>query len=192
MRPRGCEASTRVAIMIPYRDRESHLATFLRYMHPFLMKQNIEYTILVINQTDSAPFMRGLLFNAGYLTANHVLPFTPDCFILHDVDHIPERQALYYRCSSHGVLHLGNIIIIRIVNHCLISAQSVDRFRYQLFMLEYTGGVAAITSDQYQAINGFSNLYLGWGCEDEDFYVRIVDRGLTLIRVDARVSFLTI
>ena len=75
---------------------------------------------------------------------------------------------------------------------CLISAQSVDRFQYQLFMLEYTGGVAAITSDQYQAINGFSNLYLGWGCEDEDFYVRIVDRGLTLIRVDVRVSFLTI
>lgn len=64
----------------------------------------------------------------------------------------------------------------------------MDRFQYQLFMPEYTGGVAAITSDQYKAINGFSNLYLGWGCEDEDFYVRIIDRGLTLIRVDPVVS----
>ena len=55
-------------------------------------------------------------------------------------------------------------------------------------MPEYTGGVAAITSDQYKAINGFSNLYLGWGCEDEDFYVRIIDRGLSLVRVDPMVS----
>ena len=64
----------------------------------------------------------------------------------------------------------------------------MDRFQYQLFMYEYTGGVAAVTRDQYQALNGFSNLYLGWGCEDEDFYIRIVDRGLTLVRVHEQLS----
>ena len=141
-------------------------------MHPFLMRQNIEYAILVVNQTDNAPFMRGLLFNAGFLSAKYVLPFTPDCFILHDVDNIPERQGLFYRCSQHGVFHM---------------AAAVDRFQYQLFMPEYTGGVAAVTSDQFSALNGFSNLYLGWGCEDEDFYIRIVDRGLTLTRVHPEV-----
>ena len=46
----------------------------------------------------------------------------------------------------------------------------------------------AITSDQFSALNGFSNLYLGWGCEDEDFYIRIVDRGLTLVRVHEQLS----
>ena len=130
-------------------------------MHPFLMRQNIEYAILVINQTDNAPFMRGLLFNAGFLSAKYVLPFSPDCFILHDVDNIPERQGLFYRCSQHGVFHM---------------AAAVDRFQYQLFMPEYTGGVAAVTSDQFSALNGFSNLYLGWGCEDDDFFIRIVVR----------------
>ena len=108
-RPGDCQASSRVVIMIPFRDRDLHLATFLKYMHPFLQVQNIEYNILVINQTDSAPFMRGLLFNAGFLRSEVDLPFLPDCYILHDVDHLPERHALLYRCSPHGVLHLGKL-----------------------------------------------------------------------------------
>ena len=71
----------------------------------------------------------------------------------------------------------------------LFAAQSVDRFQYQLFMPEYTGGVAAITAGQFRAINGFSNLYIGWGCEDEDFYIRIVEAGLNLVRVDPQVRW---
>ena len=63
----------------------------------------------------------------------------------------------------------------------------MDRFQYQLFMQEYTGGVAAISSHQFRAINGFSNLYIGWGCEDEDFYIRIVQAGLSLVRVGPQV-----
>ena len=171
--PTDCVPPTRVAILIPYRDRQSHLATFLKVFHPLLQNQGMEYTILVINQTGPAPFMRGLLFNAGVLESNDLLAHPPDCFILHDVDHIPERQALLYRCSEQGVFHM---------------AQAVDRFEYNLFMHEYTGGVAAITRGQYEAINGFSNLYMGWGCEDEDFYVRIVSRGLTLVRAAHEVE----
>ena len=63
--PTGCIPTTRVAILLPFRDREAHLATFLRKMHPFLQTQGIQYTLVVLNQTGSAPFMRGLLFNAG-------------------------------------------------------------------------------------------------------------------------------
>ena len=78
--PSGCLPTTRVAVLLPFRDREAHLATFLRKMHPFLQVlffdwikvtslcfqvQGIQYTLVVLNQTGSAPFMRGLLFNAG-------------------------------------------------------------------------------------------------------------------------------
>ena len=63
--PTGCLPTTRVAILLPFRDREAHLATFLRKMHPFLQTQGIQFTLVVLNQTGSAPFMRGLLFNAG-------------------------------------------------------------------------------------------------------------------------------
>ena len=69
----------------------------------------------------------------------------------------------------------------------IFSAQAVDRFQYQLFMPEYTGGVAAISAQQFSAINGFSNLYIGWGCEDEDFYIRIIKAGLSLVRVAPQV-----
>ena len=68
----------------------------------------------------------------------------------------------------------------------------MDRFQYQLFMQEYTGGVAAISSHHFTAINGFSNLYIGWGCEDEDFYIRIVQAGLSLVRVAPQVSYRTV
>ena len=34
--PTGCLPTTRVAILLPFREREAHLATFLRKMHPFL------------------------------------------------------------------------------------------------------------------------------------------------------------
>ena len=77
------------------------------------------------------------------------------------------------RCSPHGVFHL---------------AAAVDRFDYQLFMAEYTGGGSAITAAQYTKVNGFSNMYLGWGCEDEDFYTRIVAAGLGLVRVGPEVA----
>ena len=78
--PSRCLPTTRVAVLLPFRDREAHLATFLRKMHPFLQVlffdwikvtslcfqvQGIQYTLVVLNQTGSAPFMRGLLFNAG-------------------------------------------------------------------------------------------------------------------------------
>ena len=106
-RPADCQPTTRVVILVPFRAREQHLATFIKYMHPFLQRQNIEYNILVLNQTDTTPFLRGLLFNAGFLFSRSQLPFLPDCYVLHDIDHIPERQALLYRCSPHGVFHLG-------------------------------------------------------------------------------------
>ena len=93
--------------------------------------QGIQYTLVVLNQTGSAPFMRGLLFNAGssspcFLhfyrikfspiwgiemfffqgvseTLRHLTP-SPDCFVLHDIDHIPERQGLFYRSTSSMIL----------------------------------------------------------------------------------------
>ena len=32
-----------VAILVPFRDRESHLRIFLLNLHPFLIRQNLDY-----------------------------------------------------------------------------------------------------------------------------------------------------
>lgn len=49
-RPDNCTARQRVAIIIPYRNREVHLRAFLNNIHPFLKRQQADYTIFVIEQ----------------------------------------------------------------------------------------------------------------------------------------------
>ena len=48
--PTNCSANHRVAILVPYRDRDAHLKIFLAHMHPFLQRQLLEYTIYVVEQ----------------------------------------------------------------------------------------------------------------------------------------------
>jgi len=49
-RPRTCRSRDRVALVVPYRDRETHLRTFLYNIHPFLQKQQLHYGIYVVEQ----------------------------------------------------------------------------------------------------------------------------------------------
>ncbi len=48
--PPHCVARDRVAVIIPFRDRESHLPVLLKYLHRHLQKQLIEYSVFVIEQ----------------------------------------------------------------------------------------------------------------------------------------------
>lgn len=49
-KPKDCLARHRVAILIPYRDREDHLRVFLYNMHQMLPRQQIDYGIFVIEE----------------------------------------------------------------------------------------------------------------------------------------------
>ena len=44
------------------------------------------------------------------------------------------------------------------------------------------GGVLVVTKQQYLAVNGFSNLYWGWGGEDDDMQRRVTIGGKMTIR----------
>ena len=48
--PRWCVPRQRVAIIVPFRDRESHLGVFLNVLHPFLQRQLVDYAIFVVEQ----------------------------------------------------------------------------------------------------------------------------------------------
>ena len=48
--PRTCQSRDRVALVVPYRDRETHLRTFLHNIHPFLQKQQLHYGVYVVQQ----------------------------------------------------------------------------------------------------------------------------------------------
>lgn len=111
--PLKCQPRQSVAIIIPYRNQPKNLAVFLKNIHPFLMKQQLEYRIFVVEQTVGTKFNRGMLMNVGYLEAKKIKNW--DCFIFHDVDLLPMNDGIPYVCSKNP-RHL---------------AVSVDKFDYK-------------------------------------------------------------
>ena len=152
-----CKTNQNIAIIVPYRNRSEHLQVFLRYMHQYLVKQNaINYQIFVIEQNDQSPFNRATLLNIGFFES---IQLNPDlnCFIFHDVDILPLDVRQLYTCSE-TPRHLCSYL---------------DKFRFVLIYPNLFGGVVAIQKDQFIKVNGYSNMYKGWGGEDDDFYQRI-------------------
>jgi len=86
--PQECVPRQRVAIIIPYRDREHHLKILLYNLHPVLIRQLIHYTIFVVEEIPGVMFNRAKLMNIGFKEALSSDP-NLDCFIFHDVDLVP-------------------------------------------------------------------------------------------------------
>ena len=104
-KPSNCESRFRTAIIIPYRNRLQQLQCFLRFFHEYLRNQNLEFGIYLIEPTDKLEFNRGALMNIGFKEAlkdNNQW----NCFILHDVDMMPE-YSLTYDCDPKYPKHLA-------------------------------------------------------------------------------------
>lgn len=153
--PPNCQPKHKVAIIVPYRARAEHLLLFLQHMHPFLRKQEIDYTIFIIEQKGEGPFNRAMLMNVGFAEASKVRDF--DCFIFHDVDLLPEDDRNLYTCPEQP-------------RHMSVA---VDVFKYKLPYSSLFGGVSALTKEQFITVNGFSNSFWGWGGEDDDMSNRV-------------------
>ena len=52
-RPAACLPQHKVAIIIPYRDREQHLHILLKHLHGVLQRQLLLYKVFVIEQVSS-------------------------------------------------------------------------------------------------------------------------------------------
>ena len=102
--------NNKLAILVPYRDREMNLRRFLNYMHTFLSSQLLTYQIFLIEPYKTNKFNRGLLANIGYIEALKKRDF--DCFILHDVDLIPENMENRYVCNKEKPLQMSISISI--------------------------------------------------------------------------------
>lgn len=50
------------------------------------------------------------------------------------------------------------------------------------------GGVSAMSREHFQLVNGFSNVFWGWGGEDDDMANRIKAHGLHISRYPANVA----
>ncbi|XP_003494040.1 beta-1,4-N-acetylgalactosaminyltransferase bre-4 [Bombus impatiens] len=163
-KPLNCHPLFNVAIILPYRNRQTQLTIFMNYIHPFLQAQNLDYRIFVIEQSPIHEFNRAKLFNVGYAEATKVNDF--HCFIFQDIDLIPQNPDNIYACT-------------KLPRH---MSSSVNTFRYNLPYSGLFGGAIALTRKQFERVNGFSNVFYGWGGEDDDFYSRLQSKGLQITR----------
>lgn len=99
-KPKSCISNFKVAIVIPYRYRDANLKLFLRHLHPFLNKQQLNYAIYLIEPEAGLEFNRGLLMNIGFLEALNRTRNYWECFIFHDVDLLPEDERNLYTCAD--------------------------------------------------------------------------------------------
>lgn len=167
-------SKSKLAIIVPYRDRLVNLELFLKNIHPFLIQQNIYYGIYLVEPIGNLTFNKGISMNAGYLEA--LKEDNYDCFIFHDVDMVPENPQNYYGCNNLAPKLLASAI----------SAFGYSTEGY--FKDKYFGGVTAFTRYQFAHVNGFSNSYYGWGLEDDDARERVLAKYNYISRVSPTVG----
>ena len=158
-----------LTLIVPYREREDHLAVLSVY--GTLSERDLNVSIVVIEQAGVGLFNKGALMNAGFLLAERQTRWL--CF--HDVDMLPQNGDCDYSCPS-GIRHL---------------AGRVQQFGYAMPYSDYLGGVITASVEAFRETNGFSNQYLGWGAEDEDFRLRIRLAQVTFDRKPGRYDSLT-
>jgi len=99
------------------------------------------------------------------------------CVILHDVDLIPEDDGNFYTCEPSSPKHTTSRV------RQIPNGRGYNR--YYEFLI---GGVLLVTFDVYKSLNGFSNLYWGWGGEDDDLALRLIRRRMCVVRPNYEVA----
>jgi hypothetical protein len=144
--------NSKIAIIIPYRNRQQHLIEFIKYMN------NENFDIYIIEQNDNQKFNKGILYNFGFLIASSKKNY--DFYIFNDVDSIPDKNLLkiyfYHKNNDDNIIHYASPYL-----------------EYKYKFPDFFGGCVGITKNLYEKINGFPNNFFGWGGEDDAFYNRV-------------------
>lgn len=153
-------------VVIPYRNREANLAKLLPVLRAHLAP--LPHRIVVAEQAGTELFNKGRLFNAAV-----DLHRSEDAyFCFHDVDMIPESPLCDYSLPTYPTL---------VAQHC-------SQFGYRLPYPGFFGGVTLLRKEHFIRVNGFSNEFWGWGCEDDDMMNRVRHHRLPVQRRAGRYA----
>jgi hypothetical protein len=141
----------KLGIIIPYRNRYEQLEEFQKSITEYLSKTDINYELIIVEQDNAKLFNRGMLLNIGFTYAKSL---RCDYVVFHDVDMLPIDVDYSY---SDNPVHLAT-----------------DNIPFE----SYFGGITLFPSDLFKKINGFSNLYWGWGFEDDDLRYRCIKNNI--------------
>lgn len=145
---------------MPYRNREDHLKIFVPHMIKYLDERKINFHFFIIEQEEGKSFNKGKLLNVGFLESYFFYRY----FLFHDVDMLPHDVDYSFEEEP---THL---------------ATRASQFNYQMPYSYYFGGVIMFNRETYKKINGASNLYWGWGGEDDDVYERCLANNMKIKR----------
>jgi len=157
----------KLAVIVPYRNREEHLKEFIPYMEKILNDEGMPFEIFIIEQADNKPFNRAKLLNVGFSEA-----ISYDYFAFHDVDMLPVDSDYSF---PEGPTHLSS---------------EVEQFNWGLPYDGYFGGVTLFDKESFSKINGYSNEYWGWGAEDDDVLHRCMIKDVDTYRKECRYKSL--
>lgn len=145
-------------------ERTKQLQIFVKYFNDFFNSKKITYKIFIIEQAnDNKKFNRGRLLNIGFNIAKKE---KYNLFIFHDVDLLPSEGLFkYYSNIYESPVHIANVWTSRYANNP-----------------KYFGGIVAFNADDYEKINGYPNTFWGWGGEDDELYLRVVDSKINIIK----------
>ena len=166
--PISCTPENKLALIIPYRNREEHLKLFLYYTLPTLIAQKSRFSVFLVEQKDAGLFNVGKLLNAGFIEARKISDF--DCYIFHDIDLIKMNKHFPYKCDDKDIYHLSD-------NY------NTNRFSpFTWRQRNYFDGVVALTEDMMTRSNGFSNYFYGIHGVYKEFDKRVAYRGYAIVK----------
>ena len=111
------------SIIIPYRNREEHLAVLL----PTLQEKfkNESYEIIIAEQADNEKFRLSSLYNVAYKYT------TGDLIIFHDVDYIPDENVIYQLKNNNPTYPVKQVVFLN--SNLTIKEQNLIPAGYRHF-----------------------------------------------------------
>ena len=133
-------------ILIPYRQRETHLDYFIKNTVPLLREHLHNSKVVVIEQNEGKLFNRGKLLNIGFKEFENKTKY----FFTNDVDMNPSLEII----------------------KSIYTTEDIEMFRVSSAHGLSLGGIIKVKHDIIFDINGFPNNIWGWGIEDRALYYR--------------------
>lgn len=150
-------------LLVPFREqlvqkRGEQLKKFTSHMkrwHP-------DWPVLVIEQHGDEKFNRGALLNIG---SRYAQKMGATYVVYHDVDLIPLSSIVpYYTAFPEKPIHVGAI------------------YKGKYFGDSFIGQALSISLKDVKTINGYPNMFWGWGGEDDAMRNRMKKRGIRVMR----------